>query len=223
MRPDDGAPRTAQATGAGTGRPLDPLPATLDGHRLMRYTGGSMWPTLRSGDLLDVADLAFELIRPGHVVVFRAGGSDDPIVHRVGRVAPGALFTRGDAARFYDPWIVRAADVDAVVMAAGRGRRRRPLRAGRPALIAARARSRLLRPLWRVAADVPGLGSLGRAAGAALRRLPLARFEASPGSPRRRLVVAGRCLVEHDEARDRWRVCGLLLPLSQAARGRRRP
>jgi len=93
---------------------------------IYQYRGSSMTGTFRPGDMLVTCDVAFEAIRPGDVVAFRAPGGDNDatlIVHRVVARARDGLITRGDACGAPDLARVQPGDLVGRVIQAQRGRR----------------------------------------------------------------------------------------------------
>jgi signal peptidase I len=66
----------------------------------LRVQSGSMWPSIRAGDRVRIAGLAFPELRRGDVVLRRLSGMQ--VVHRVWRPTAPVL-TRGDAGRAFDP------------------------------------------------------------------------------------------------------------------------
>ncbi len=78
---------------------IDQLPVELlaAGHTLTVHVRGySMFPWLRPGDLIRVEPVDATSLRPGDVILFRAGGV--AITHRLLRWKDGRLITKGDAA-----------------------------------------------------------------------------------------------------------------------------
>lgn len=66
----------------------------------MRFTGMSMVPVLREGDLVCPSPYNQSLPAPGDLVAFFIG--DEVCVHRVMAVSADSLLTRGDANRRFD-------------------------------------------------------------------------------------------------------------------------
>lgn len=94
------------------------------GERL--YRGRSMRGTFQPGDGLVIAAVGVAAVRCGDVVVFagrQAGAECRDVVHRVVRLVPEGLITRGDCNSFVDPDPVTAEDLVGVVTHARRGRR----------------------------------------------------------------------------------------------------
>jgi hypothetical protein len=77
--------------------------------RYRSYSGYSMWPTLRTGDLLEVAPI--QSLRVGDVVLFRPPGEDRKIIHRVTSMGPRGIKTKGDHNRTCDPWVLCPTDI----------------------------------------------------------------------------------------------------------------
>jgi hypothetical protein len=157
-----------------------------------------MRPTLRSGDLLELAPVPARL-RPGAVIVFPHPREGRLVVHRVIAVGPSGIATRGDGNRSPDPWLLGGEQPIACVRAVCRGERRLELSAGEAGLIRARvgwARRRAARVASHVLhRPYRALGESGRVAGllpAALRP----RVVESPGrgAPVRRILL-GRWVI----------------------------
>jgi len=110
-----------------------------DTSRTLVYSGTSMAPTLREPDLMEVRPYHTRQVRAGDVILFHAPGHPTPIVHRVERVTPSGIRTRGDNCRQADDWLLPADQIIGQVTAAQRGRRRRTLSNGYQGWIRARA------------------------------------------------------------------------------------
>lgn len=110
------------------------------------YTGPSMNPTLAEPDVLDVQPYGDRPVRPGDVVYFWPPVGDRHVVHRVVRVTPTGIRTRGDHNPQDDPYWLQPADIIGRVVAAQRGPQRRTIAGGwQGRLVAVGAR------LWRIA------------------------------------------------------------------------
>ncbi|MBN1891002.1 MAG: signal peptidase I [Thermoflexales bacterium] len=100
---------------------------------ILPYLGYSMKGTFHQGDILVVAPIAFENIRPGDVIAFHRhvpGGDIKLVAHRVQcRVAEG-LVTQGDNLAFPDPKLVNAPNLIGRVNGAQRGTTMRPVQGG---------------------------------------------------------------------------------------------
>jgi hypothetical protein len=109
------------------------------------YTGRSMWPTFRPGDVLHL-EAAHGRIRAGDVVAFTMDGLPEPIsvlVHRVTAVTTIGLATRGDNNRHPDPGHTDPQAVLGIVTHYRRGDRPHRVIGGRRGLLQARLRSLL--------------------------------------------------------------------------------
>jgi signal peptidase I len=181
-------------------------------HTGMRiYTGASMYPTLREPDLMEIRPYHGRPIRAGDVILFHAPGRTVPIAHRVERVTPQGIRTRGDNCRPPDEWLLNSDRVIGQVLVAHRGGHRRRVPNG----IMGRVWARLLRLAF------PIRNALGRilhlpyhalsGAGGIRRWLP-------PGwRPRKilfqsggrriwRIVWGGRVVGEYEPGRGPWRI-----------------
>jgi len=71
------------------------------------YTGPSMNPVLRTGDLLHIERCRPSELGSGDVIVFVRPGAPQPVCHRVISVGPEGIITRGDNNRSVDPHLVK--------------------------------------------------------------------------------------------------------------------
>ncbi len=141
-----------------------PLPnydyeALEGGAPLCTYEGASMFPTLAEPDLLEIRPYGDRPVQVGDVVLFRPGEAENDIVHRVIRIDPRGIRTRGDNSGKEDDWNLKPGDIRGQVVAAWRGKRRRSIRGGPRGLAelrvakwrreADRRFSRKLHPLYR--------------------------------------------------------------------------
>jgi signal peptidase I len=65
------------------------------GSACVRVLGASMFPWIRSGDLVFVRRIEFDRVRRGQVILFERAGR--LIAHRVLRAASAAIVTKGDS------------------------------------------------------------------------------------------------------------------------------
>ena len=108
-------------------------PESADGAHKRRhfvYHRGSMYRTLRAGDLLEVAPLDGRVPAVGDVVVFRSPERGAYVVHRVSAILPGAIQTRADRNRSPDPWYVQPKQIVGRVVGIVRAGKRRPVWGG---------------------------------------------------------------------------------------------
>jgi hypothetical protein len=111
--------------------------------------GLSMQPTLMEPDLLEIHPYGERPVRRGDVVCYRRSESRPVIVHRVVRVTPQGIRTRGDNNPEEDSPFLQPADICGRVVAVWRRQRRWRVAAGWPGQVAGwKARvARLLRRL----------------------------------------------------------------------------
>lgn len=89
----------------------------------MNYTGRSMNPTLKPGDVLKVIPYEEKEIRAGDVIVFCLPGPGEHIVHRVVSIHSKGVRTAGDNNIEADSGIVGYDRIVGCVVSAGRGPR----------------------------------------------------------------------------------------------------
>ena len=88
-----------------------------------RAWGGSMFPFIRSGDVLTIAPVGDARLRPGDVAAARVAGSGRLAVHRIVASRGRAYLFRGDNSSEADRWIPVADVLGVVVRVERRGRR----------------------------------------------------------------------------------------------------
>jgi SynChlorMet cassette protein ScmC len=102
-----------------------------DGTPYIVYSGLSMYPTLREPDLLEVEPYNGRSIRCGDVIYFHPPENKRRVVHRVIRVSPLGIRTRGDNNRQEDLDLLQPGDIFGKVLSAQKGPRRRRIAGGR--------------------------------------------------------------------------------------------
>lgn len=107
------------------------------------HTGNSMHPTLSEHDLLEIEPYGRRPVRIGDVVFFVPPDGNQYAVHRVVRVTPAGIRTKGDSNDRMDTWFIRPEDVIGLVIRATRGKTRRMIYGGTVGLLW----SRVLRSL----------------------------------------------------------------------------
>ncbi|MFQ5615134.1 MAG: SynChlorMet cassette protein ScmC [Anaerolineales bacterium] len=104
----------------------------LDGSVLpVVYTGPSMYPTLRDRELVDVVPYEDRPVCPGDIVYFQPPEGNHAVIHRVIRVTPEGIRTRGDNNPIADPYLIQPADITGQVVAVRRDQRQQPVAGGR--------------------------------------------------------------------------------------------
>ncbi len=175
------------------------------------YVGSSMNPTLREPEVIEIEPYGARPVRAGDVIFFLPPTADQPVVHRVVRVTPEGLFTRGDNNVREDAWRLRHEHIQGRVVAARRGPRRRLIAGGRRGRLTSRVLRGgiglcrgiypLLRPLYQ---------ALSRR-GWATRLLPahlrprVVVFHAK-GRDQFQLLLGRRLIGQYDECRNQWQI-----------------
>ena len=107
---------------------LNPNPDKLDTPVTMffaAYAGPSMNPTLREPEIMEIMPYAGRPLRVGDVAFFLSPEADQPVVHRIVRVTPAGISTRGDNNTRADTFLLQSKDIKGQVVAAWRGQKRR--------------------------------------------------------------------------------------------------
>jgi signal peptidase I len=97
---------------------------------LCAHFGTSMNPTLCELDVLEIEPYGNRPARVGDVIFFVPPSWNRPAIHRVVRVTPEGLRTRGDNNDLIDSWVIMPEDVIGQVVRASRGRRKRTIYGG---------------------------------------------------------------------------------------------
>ena len=171
------------------------------------YSGPSMNPTLTEPSVMDVRPYASSgAIQPGDVVFFRPPDRPTGIVHRVLRVTPAGLVTRGDNNPTDDPDLVSTTWVVGRVVAAQTGLHCRLVAGGRLGLarhyvlrawrLANRRLSRLLHPAYQA------LSRSGLFPALSARVVAFRRAEGEVW----RALLGSRVIGEYDARRRAWRI-----------------
>jgi signal peptidase I len=87
----------------------------------INYTGNSMFPTLRKGDILRVEPYKDSEISSGDVIVYRRSYDGLLVVHRVVSIDKGFVQTKGDNAQFKDNVLLERNDIIGHVISVRRG------------------------------------------------------------------------------------------------------
>ena len=100
--------------------------------RYSTCTGPSMYPTLRPGDGLDLYNYKNTAeIRVGDVIVYPHPDKPVDVVHRIIKIKPEGVTTRGDNNNKIDPYVVGYDDIAGKVIAAKRKTRLIHIKAGK--------------------------------------------------------------------------------------------
>jgi signal peptidase I len=101
------------------------------------YTGPSMNPILKAGDLLEVVPYNGRQIRCGDAILFFCPEENRNVVHRVVALEAWGIRTMGDNNVYSDPWIVTPEQVVGYVARVQRSRRWRRIPGGYAGRLAA--------------------------------------------------------------------------------------
>jgi hypothetical protein len=101
------------------------------------YTGSSMNPILKSGDLLEVLAYNSRMVDCGDVIVFYCPEENCTVVHRVVATGAHGIRTRGDDNARVDPWLVSPELIAGYAIRAQRGLRWRRISGGRAGCLVA--------------------------------------------------------------------------------------
>ncbi|MFA5411391.1 MAG: signal peptidase I [Candidatus Omnitrophota bacterium] len=91
------------------------------------YTGISMDPVLKAGDILEVIPYHKRKLRRGDVIAFSSPLHGNKVAHRIVSIRGEEIFTKGDNNKTADCWVLSPADILGRVAYAARGKRRVPV------------------------------------------------------------------------------------------------
>jgi len=94
------------------------------------YTGSSMNPAFKNGDMLYIAAYESRKIRQGDVAVFLSPKDGRQVVHRVSLVDSQRIKTCGDKADRIDPWILSPDKILGYVRYMRRGKKQKKVHGG---------------------------------------------------------------------------------------------
>jgi len=106
---------------------------------IINYTGNSMFPTLKKGDILRVVPYKDRYISVGDVLVFNNPYGSIPIVHRVITVSQEGIKSKGDNTLAIDDFILQPHEIIGRVVSIQRGKKRVTISGGFPGRIYAMA------------------------------------------------------------------------------------
>jgi signal peptidase len=102
---------------------------------VINYIGTSMFPTLKTGDILRMVSYKERTIRVGDVVVFNNPYGRIPIVHRVVSFDKNGIRTKGDNKIAIDDCVLQPNDIIGWVVSAQRGKKEVKILSGFPGRI----------------------------------------------------------------------------------------
>jgi signal peptidase I len=91
---------------------------------MINYTGSSMFPTLKTGDILRVVPYKERAVRIGDVVLFHSPYGRIPIVHRIVSFDKRGIRTKGDNKIAIDNCFLKPHEITGRVVWTQRGKRR---------------------------------------------------------------------------------------------------
>ena len=97
---------------------------------LAAYVGSSMNPTLREPEMIEVIPYDNRPLRVGDVIFYLPSQTEQPVVHRIIRMTPAGIFTRGDNNARKDDYLVQPQSIHGRVVAAWRGQQKRNIAGG---------------------------------------------------------------------------------------------
>lgn len=176
------------------------------------YVGPSMNPTLREPEMLEVVPYDSRPLRVGDVVFFvPSPEADQPVVHRVARVTPVGISTRGDNNAQEDTFLLQPEDIKGRVLAAWRGQKRREIAGGLQGRLTSRwllcrrilgkGVSYLLYPLYYA---LSRWGFIARLLPAPLR--PRVVVFQTQGQDQFRLLLGQHVIGRYDDQKRQWQI-----------------
>lgn len=175
------------------------------------YVGRSMNPTLREPEIMEIMPYDGRSLRVGDVVFFLPPEADRLIVHRVVRVTPHGISTRGDNNTHEDAFLLQPDSIKGQVMAAWRGRTRRKIAGGLPGRLTRsllrwrrvlnRTVSPLLHPLYQTLSH---RGLIARLLPTPFR--PRVVVFHSQGRDQFRLLLGQRIIGRYDDQMHQWQI-----------------
>jgi hypothetical protein len=175
------------------------------------YIGPSMNPTLREPEIMEIMPYDSRPLRVGDVAFFLSPEADRPVVHRIVRVTPAGISTRGDNNTQEDTFLLQPKDIKGRVVAAWRGQKRRKIAGGlqgrltsrrlRWRRLLGRGVSPLLHPLYQA---LYHWGLIARLAPASFR--PRVVVFHARGRDQFQLLLGQRIIGRYDDQRHQWQI-----------------
>ncbi|MBP1731106.1 MAG: hypothetical protein H6Q55_1535 [Deltaproteobacteria bacterium] len=175
------------------------------------YVGPSMNPTLCEPEMMEIVPYGSRPLRIGDVVFCLPPKADQPVVHRVARVTPAGITTRGDNNTREDPYLLHPKDIKGQVVAAWRGRKRREISGGLQGRLTGRwfcwqrildrAVAGLLRPPYRALSRRGNIAHL-----LPLRFRPRVVVFHAQGQDQFRLLMGKQVVGQYDDRKRQWQI-----------------
>jgi SynChlorMet cassette protein ScmC len=175
------------------------------------YVGPSMNPTLREPEIMEIMPYGGSPLRVGDVAFFQPPDAEQPVVHRIVRIAPEGVSTLGDNNTHEDAFLLQPESIKGRVVAAWRGQKRRQIAGGLPGRLASRwlswrrfidrGLSPLLHPLYHALSH---RGFIARVLPAPLQ--PRVVVFRTQGREQFQLLLGKRIIGRYDERRHQWQI-----------------
>ena len=175
------------------------------------YVGPSMNPILREPEIMEIMPYDSRPLRIGDVAFFLSPEADQPVVHRIVRVTPAGISTRGDNNTQEDAFLVQPWSIRGRVVAAWRGQKRRKIAGGLQGRLISRWHhwrrildlgiSPLLHPLYQALSHQ---GLIARMLPAPFR--PRVVVFHSKGRDQFQLLLGQRIIGRYDDYVERWQI-----------------
>jgi SynChlorMet cassette protein ScmC len=175
------------------------------------YVGPSMNPTLREPEMMEIMPYDSRPLRVGDVAFFLPPEADRPVVHRIVRVTPAGISTRGDNNTQEDTFLLQPKSIKGQVVAAWRGQKRRKIAGGLPGRLTSRwlrwrrvldrALSPLLHPLYQALSH---WGLIARLVPTPFR--PRVVVFHARGRDQFKLLLGQRIIGRYDDYRHQWQI-----------------
>jgi hypothetical protein len=185
-------------------RPIGRLPLKVF------YTGTSMSPTLRAGDVLHVSALRAEQIRCGDVAVFIVDARSQVVVHRIVSRTDAGFVSMGDNNASPDSHLLPPGDIIGRVFVAENHGKTRRIRGGlqgrvegfvrRLGCLTERKMCGVLRPLYRFLAESGVFRKLGRPA----LQTKVVMYHRHTGDAELQLLWKNRAIGRLASGNERW-------------------
>jgi len=175
------------------------------------HRGTSMNPTLCDEDMLEVVPYGKKPVRIGDVIFFYLPEGGSYIVHRVVRISPEGITTRGDNSIHLDSRLLSADDIKGRVTAAWHGRIRRIISGGWTGLlliyvirwrrVLGQKISQVLHPIYRFLSRIRIFQHL-----LPRRFKPKVVAFRTNGSIQQRLLIGSNMIGHYDEKHGEWSI-----------------
>ncbi|MBA4379457.1 MAG: hypothetical protein C0393_02000 [Anaerolinea sp.] len=175
------------------------------------YVGPSMNPTLREPEIMEIMPYDGRPMHVGDVAFFLSPEADRSVVHRVVRMTPSGISTRGDNNNNEDTFLLQPENIKGRVVAGWRGQKRRKIAGGLQGRLIScwlcwrrvldHSISPLLHPLYQTLSQ---WGLIACLVPAPLR--PRVVVFHSRGRDKSQLLMGQRIIGRYDDQRHQWQI-----------------